>query len=135
MKVNERVVPCSVLVARRRALGAILRVEGRMGAGSTAIASGVVSHVFHISAPGQMLGLELIRNSLHRRRIDASQSNGLAVETKDRQTDKVQVNLTVGHRHRIGALTAYHRNVIVKTDVSSAVILGQERACSDQGSV
>ena len=130
MEVDERVVARGVLVADLRLLGVVLLVERGVAAGR-GHAGAAVLHVLHVAAPAQAALRELVRDRQRRARVDAALPDRLAVRVGP-ERHEVREDLAVGLRHRVGRLSADHRDVVAQALVRDRVVLRQELALGDE---
>ena len=126
VKINERVMPGGILIAGLSTLGVIGRADGRVSAAG-AFPPGIVSHVLHVRLPAQTFGFELIGDRRYACRVDASGTHDLTVGC-DAGRHKFGKLLAVVLSRRIRRLAADQCNVIAKTEVTGAEIIGQQRA-------
>src|ERR1700693_5162717 len=86
VEIDERVVLGGILVPRLRGLGLVLAVLVKLGlTARRVLAVGIVSHVLHVTLPGQSLGrLKLIAQGRDALREDAAGSDRLAIRRRAR---------------------------------------------------
>src|SRR5467141_4032483 len=120
MEVDKRIVAGGVWIFGFRRLSLVLRIERRMQAR--------LGHVFHVSSPGELMRLQLVRDRLYFGGEHASFSRDLPIQLHLDQGagNEVLVNLAIALRNRVGSLPAYQRDVVVQTVVPDGVVVGEQ---------
>src|SRR3954468_11111601 len=86
-----------------------------------------VGHVLHVSLPRVAVPLELGRDVLYARRIEAALPDVLPVGGR-RSGKELREELAVGLGLGVGSLPADHRDVVVEAEVTGRVVVGDESA-------
>src|SRR5579872_7078010 len=124
MEIDEWIVSGGILVAWRGDVRALATACWRMAAGG-GLARRVVAHVLHVTFPAQLCRLELIRQALHDRGIQATSAQRLAVAIQTRLAEpKFAHRGAVALRLRIRCLATHEGEVVVETGMSDPVVVG-----------
>ena len=123
VKVDKRIVTSCVAVSWDGVLALICRADHGMAA-SRRRQGGVVTHVLHVTLPGQPLGGELRSDVLHGTWIDAARSLRDPARG-DRRRGEVGENRAVRLVGRVGWLSGDEADVVVVAEVPGGVILRQ----------
>lgn len=95
------------------------------------LTGGIIAHILHVCSAGFAYGLQSVGKRFDACRIYAATAYRLSVGSHSRE-HKIGIRLAVIPRLVIGSLATDHRDVIIETGMSDAVVLRQKDALCSQ---